>query len=129
VTIQASHALSILSDWENLGVRYKLTIDVKTYEVDIEPVESDAARPDLKPQLGSSRPTTGASPPLSSAPPPIGGAPADKTNVCRSPIAASCASQLRLGRHLRQTMASKQENGDHRHITDCGQGFSRLMRP
>jgi biotin carboxyl carrier protein len=69
-------------------VKYKLTIDGKTYEVELEPIEPETRRPEHAPLPGAT-PPTGASlaagfPPTAA---PAGGAPVDEGKVCRSPIA------------------------------------------
>lgn len=66
-------------------MKYKLTIDGKTYVVDLEPVESE-------PQRAGAAPLPGAShfhPPAAAPPPPPSGgsAVADESKVCRSPVA------------------------------------------
>jgi len=66
-------------------VKYKLTVDGKTYEVDIEATEQEGQRPALSPTAptGSS-----AAAPLPASAPAGGAAPAaDESKVCRSPIA------------------------------------------
>jgi len=65
-------------------VKYKLSVDGKTYEVDIEAAEQEAQRPALNPA-----PTGGSSAaaPSTPAPIPISGPAADESKVCRSPIA------------------------------------------
>jgi biotin carboxyl carrier protein len=68
-------------------VKYKLTIDGKTYEVDLEPIEQEARRPEHVPLPGSvprSAPQAAGFPPAAAPP---GGAPVDEAKVCRSPIA------------------------------------------
>jgi biotin carboxyl carrier protein len=68
-------------------VKYKLTIDGKTYEVDLEPIESETRRPEHLPLPGgaprAAAPTAGFPPTAA----PAGGAPVDEGKVCRSPIA------------------------------------------
>jgi methylmalonyl-CoA carboxyltransferase small subunit len=65
-------------------VKYKLTVDGKTYEVDIEAAEQEAQRPALSPvPAGGSSPATPSMP----GPTPASGAAADESKVCRSPIA------------------------------------------
>jgi methylmalonyl-CoA carboxyltransferase small subunit len=69
-------------------VKYKLTIDGKTYEVDLEPIESEARRPEHLPLPGAAPRAAASSaagfPPAGA---PSGGAPVDEGKVCRSPIA------------------------------------------
>jgi biotin carboxyl carrier protein len=68
-------------------VKYKLTIDGKTYEVDLEPIEPETRRPEHLPLPASaprSAPTAASLPPTAA---PTGNAPVDETKVCRSPIA------------------------------------------
>jgi biotin carboxyl carrier protein len=65
-------------------VKYKLTIDGKTYEVDIEAAEPEPRRPDHTP-LAASSPRVVAAPQPAPAPPT--GPPVDENKVCRSPIA------------------------------------------
>jgi biotin carboxyl carrier protein len=68
-------------------VKYKLTIDGKTYEVDLEPIELETRRPEHLPLPGSvprSAPQASGFPPAAA---PAGTAPVDEAKVCRSPIA------------------------------------------
>jgi methylmalonyl-CoA carboxyltransferase small subunit len=68
-------------------VKYKLTIDGKTYEVDLEPIEPETRRPEHLPLPGSvprSAPPAAGFPPAGAS---TGGAPVDEGKVCRSPIA------------------------------------------
>lgn len=71
-------------------MKYKLTIDGKTYEVELEPLEQDTRRPELGSLTGSA-PRSAAAPgqpfPPPPATPPGAAAPVDEGKVCRSPIA------------------------------------------
>lgn len=67
-------------------MKYRMTIDGKTYEVELEPIEEEQQRPEYA--------VLPASTPRSSFPPPgaqpiasPGGAVADESKVCRSPVA------------------------------------------
>jgi methylmalonyl-CoA carboxyltransferase small subunit len=68
-------------------VRYRLTIDGKTYEVELEPIEPEAQ--------GHERATLPTTSPRAAFPPPgatpvapaTGGAAVDESKVCRSPVA------------------------------------------
>jgi methylmalonyl-CoA carboxyltransferase small subunit len=68
-------------------VKYRLTIDGKTYEVDLEAVDPEAQRADRAPLAGV--PRVQAAP--ASVPPPVtapaGGPTVDESKVCRSPVA------------------------------------------
>lgn len=67
-------------------MKFKLNIDGKEYEVDVEATDSDARRPDQPPLPGAVR--LHAAAPI--APPPAApasGPTVDETKVCRSPIA------------------------------------------
>ncbi len=66
-------------------MKYKLTVDGKTYEVDVEATEQEAQRPALSPTapVGSSA----AAPLPTAAPAGSAGPAADESKVCRSPIA------------------------------------------
>jgi biotin carboxyl carrier protein len=68
-------------------VKLKVTIDGKTYEVDVEASEPETRRPGYLPPAGGTTPTRVVAP--SAAPPtqPAGGSTADESKVCRSPIA------------------------------------------
>ncbi len=68
-------------------MKYKLTIDGKTYEVDLEPVEPEAQRPEhASLPLVTSR-TPFPSPSAAPAAPSVAGAAVDESKVCRSPVA------------------------------------------
>ncbi len=69
-------------------MKYRLTIDGKTYEVDLEPIEPEVHRPDLHATLPAAAPRA-SFPPTGTGPaaaPPGGGA-VDEAKVCRSPVA------------------------------------------
>jgi biotin carboxyl carrier protein len=66
-------------------VKYKLTVDGKTYEVDIEATEQEAQRPALSPTAPTG--SSAAAPPPVAAPAGGAGGAADESQVCRSPIA------------------------------------------
>jgi methylmalonyl-CoA carboxyltransferase small subunit len=67
-------------------VKLKITIDNKTYEVDVEAFEPEPPRPQLPPsymiQPGAARVPAAPAP----AAPAAGGEPVDEAKVCRSPI-------------------------------------------
>ncbi len=68
-------------------MKYRLTIDGKTYDVELEPLESEPARP-----AHAALPTAGARtafPPAASTPAAAAasGPPVDESKVCRSPVA------------------------------------------
>jgi biotin carboxyl carrier protein len=65
-------------------VKYKLTVDGKTYEVDIEATEQEAQRPALSPAPVAGAGAAAAPMP---SPAPASGPAADESKVCRSPIA------------------------------------------
>jgi methylmalonyl-CoA carboxyltransferase small subunit len=79
-------------------VKYKLTVDGKTYEVDIEATDQVAHRPELplKAHSGASAPampsTTSGTPPEPTA---------DENKVCRSPIAGMV---VKLSAQIGQTI-------------------------
>lgn len=68
-------------------MKYKLTIDGKTYEVELEPMESESQRQDVP--LRSAATPRATFPPPGAAPiaAPAGGPVADESKVCRSPVA------------------------------------------
>lgn len=68
-------------------MKLKITIDGKTYEVEVEATEPEPRRPGPISPSGSAAHTHLAAP--SAAPPaqPISGSPTDESKVCRSPIA------------------------------------------
>jgi methylmalonyl-CoA carboxyltransferase small subunit len=66
-------------------VKFKLTIDGKTYEVDVEATEPESRRPPYAPTHGAGLSAPAAPSPTS--PPPSSGAVVDESKVCRSPIA------------------------------------------
>ena len=67
-------------------MKLKITIDNKTYEVDVEAFEPEPPRPQLPPsymiQPGAARVPAAPAP----AAPAAGGEPVDEAKVCRSPI-------------------------------------------
>lgn len=67
-------------------MKFKLSIDGKTYEVDVEATEAEARRPDYAPITGA--PTRASTPAPSPAQPAelTAGPPIDESKVCRSPI-------------------------------------------
>jgi methylmalonyl-CoA carboxyltransferase small subunit len=65
-------------------VKFKLTVDGKTYEVDVEATEPESRRPAYAPTHGAGAPL---GPPSPISPAPSSGAVADESKVCRSPIA------------------------------------------
>ncbi|HMO85782.1 MAG TPA: acetyl-CoA carboxylase biotin carboxyl carrier protein subunit [Lacipirellulaceae bacterium] len=68
-------------------MKFKLTIDGKTYEVDVEASESEQRRPDHATLgIGSARTPTASLTPAAHAAP-AGGTAVDESKVCRSPIA------------------------------------------
>jgi methylmalonyl-CoA carboxyltransferase small subunit len=67
-------------------VKFKLTVDGKTYEVDVEATEPEPRRPAPAPALGAPRTPVSPAPAAPHAPQPAGG-PVDEAKVCRSPIA------------------------------------------
>ena len=69
-------------------MKYRLTIDGQTYEVDLEPIGPEVQRPDLHATLPAAMPRAsfpppGAAPAASTA----DGAAVDELKVCRSPVA------------------------------------------
>jgi methylmalonyl-CoA carboxyltransferase small subunit len=71
-------------------LKLKLTVDGKSYEVEVDVIEPDAPRPGYVPPVGQARETAAAPGSLraSPAPPGSGGAPVvDESKVCRSPFA------------------------------------------
>lgn len=66
-------------------MKYKLTVDGKTYEVDIEATEQEAQRPAISPTVPTG--STAAAPPAAAVPVGGEGPAADESKVCRSPIA------------------------------------------
>jgi biotin carboxyl carrier protein len=68
-------------------VKFKLNIDGKIYEVDVDPTEPETRRPDHAALPGSPTRPPAAAP--SQVPPAdtSGGPPVDENKVCRSPIA------------------------------------------
>jgi biotin carboxyl carrier protein len=73
-------------------VKYRLTIDGKTYEVELEPVESEAPGPSHA-ALPLATPRTHFPPPAAAAaPPPSNDATVDEAKVCRSPVAGVVVS-------------------------------------
>ena len=66
-------------------MKYRLTIDGKTYEVELEPVEPEGQRPAVPlPGLASRAALPAA--PASLSPPVAGGPAVDESKVCRSPV-------------------------------------------
>jgi biotin carboxyl carrier protein len=66
-------------------VKYRLTIDGKTYVVELEPVEEELHRPE--PAVLSASPRPMFPPPGMHPVVPSAGAAADESKVCRSPVA------------------------------------------
>jgi methylmalonyl-CoA carboxyltransferase small subunit len=67
-------------------VKYKLTIDGKTYEVDVEATEAEAQRREHA-SLPGGAPRTPIAAPGPAPAAPSGGPPVNEGKVCRSPIA------------------------------------------
>lgn len=66
----------------------KITIDGKTYEVEVEVAEPTNPRPGYVPPLGQARISASPSPTTATAPSATGQEPvADESKVCRSPLA------------------------------------------
>jgi biotin carboxyl carrier protein len=68
-------------------VKLKVTIDGKTYEVEVEASEAEQRRPGYIPPAGGAAPTRVVAPTAAQPSPPASGAVADESKVCRSPIA------------------------------------------
>lgn len=70
-------------------MRLKITVDGRTYDVDVEATEPEPVRP-LGPPAQMRLAATAPAPAAAAPPPPAGGAPvADESKVCRSPIAGT----------------------------------------
>jgi biotin carboxyl carrier protein len=67
-------------------VKYRLTIDGKTYEVELEPIEEELHRPEHA-ILPTAMPRAMFPPPGTQPVAPSAGAAADESKVCRSPVA------------------------------------------
>jgi methylmalonyl-CoA carboxyltransferase small subunit len=69
-------------------VKLNITIDEKTYEVDVEAIEPEIATPMVRGISSGSAPVSvPAAPAVVSAPPAGDGKPVDEAKVCRSPVA------------------------------------------
>jgi biotin carboxyl carrier protein len=68
-------------------VKLKITIDGKTYEVDVEASDPEHRRPGYIPAAGGAAPTRVVAPVAAQPSQPASGAVADENKVCRSPIA------------------------------------------
>jgi methylmalonyl-CoA carboxyltransferase small subunit len=68
-------------------VKLKITVDGKTYEVDVEVFEPDAPHPAYVPPEGSARVPAAAA----AAPSPAASLATEESKVCRSPIAGTVA--------------------------------------
>lgn len=69
-------------------MKYRLTIDGKTYEVELEPIEPEVHRPDQHAILPAVMPRATFPPPGAAPVAPASGGPAvDESKVCRSPVA------------------------------------------
>ena len=68
-------------------MKLKVTIDGKTYEVEVEASEAEQRRPGYIPPTGGAAPTRVVAPTATQPAQPASGAVADESKVCRSPIA------------------------------------------
>jgi biotin carboxyl carrier protein len=68
-------------------LKLKVTIDGKTYEVEVEATESEPRRTGYISPAGGVAHTRGAAPSMASPAQPVSGSPADESKICRSPIA------------------------------------------
>jgi biotin carboxyl carrier protein len=68
-------------------VKLKVTIDGKTYEVEVEASEAEQRRPGYIPPSGGAAPTRVVAPTATQPAQAASGAVADESKVCRSPIA------------------------------------------
>ena len=68
-------------------MKLKVTIDGKTYEVEVEASEAEQRRPGYIPPTGGAAPTRVMAPTAAQSSQPASGAVADESKVCRSPIA------------------------------------------
>jgi biotin carboxyl carrier protein len=68
-------------------LKLKVTIDGKTYEVDVEASEPEQRRPGYVAPTGGAAPTRVVAPTAANPANPSGKSPADESKVCRSPIA------------------------------------------
>jgi biotin carboxyl carrier protein len=98
-------------------VKLKITIDNKTYEVEVEAAEPEAAHPPgYYFQPGAARVPASAPVPRPAAAPVNGGSPVDEDKVCRSPISgivvkvsAQPGQQIQTGDTLLVLEAMKME--------------------
>ena len=68
-------------------MKLKVTIDGKTYEVEVEASEPESRRPSYVSPTSAAPHTSVAAPSVAPAAPPAGSSPTDEGKVCRSPIA------------------------------------------
>jgi biotin carboxyl carrier protein len=68
-------------------LKLKVTIDGKTYEVEVEASESEPRRPGYILPSGAAAHTSVAAPSVAPPVQPVSGSPTDESKVCRSPIA------------------------------------------
>jgi methylmalonyl-CoA carboxyltransferase small subunit len=68
-------------------LKLKVTIDGKTYEVEVEASEAEQRRPGYIPPAAGAAPTRVPAPTAAQPAPPAGETVADESKVCRSPIA------------------------------------------
>ena len=68
-------------------MKLKVTIDGKTYEVEVEASEAEQRRPGYIPPTGGAAPTRVVAPTAAQPAQSASGAVADESKVCRSPIA------------------------------------------
>jgi methylmalonyl-CoA carboxyltransferase small subunit len=86
---------------EEIRVKYKLNIDGKTYEVDVEPMDPESRRPDAGRLPGVPTRVPAAAPAHLPTPVPAGGPPVDESKVCRSPIAGVVVrSSVQVGQSI-----------------------------
>jgi len=108
-------------------VKLHITIDEKTFEVDVEAIEPEVATPMVRGiGLGSAPVSVPAAPAAATAVPPAGdGKPVDEAKVCRSPVsgiviklAAQVGQRIQTGDVLMVLEAMKMETN----ITAPGSG-------